>query len=217
MSSRFFRTFAVKIQETMSTFYTILASIIGPIIGIAVYIIIENRRTAKKKVKKAADTMLDDISYIQEIQHLSGKTGLMVWHQYDILLAARPFFWEVMVDYAAYMESADLNNIDSLTITEEPGDSAIELAHVYNQAKGGLKNFDRLTKERASLGISGHSLTLNEKVKIVWFNQTRVIRIFTPLNDETLITKYAETLIRRTFGTEDAMKLAKPVPKEQKS
>ena len=201
----------------MSTFYTILASIIGPIIGIAVYIIIENRRTAKKKVKKAADTMLDDISYIQEIQHLSGKTGLMMWHQYDILLAARPFFWEVMVDYAAYMESADLNNIDSLTITEEPGDSAIELAHVYNQAKGGLKNFDRLTKERASLGISGHSLTLNEKVKIVWFNQTRVIRIFTPLNDETLITKYAETLIRRTFGTEDTMKLAKPVPKEQKS
>ena len=99
----------------MSTFYTILASIIGPIIGITVYIIIENRRTAKKKIKKATDTMLDDISYIQEIQHLSAKTGFVVWHQYDIMLAARPFFWEVMVDYAAYMESADLNNIDSLT------------------------------------------------------------------------------------------------------
>lgn len=199
----------------MSTFYTILASIIGPIIGITVYIIIENRRTAKKKIKKATDTMLDDISYIQEIQHLSAKTGFVVWHQYDIMLAARPFFWEVMVDYAAYMESADLNNIDSLTITEEPGDSATELAHVYNQSKGGLKNFDKLAKEKASLGIAGHSRTLNEKVKIVWFNQTRVIRIFTPLNDETLITRYAETLIRRTFGTEDAMKLAKPVPKEQ--
>ena len=77
----------------MSTFYTILASIIGPIIGITVYIIIENRRTAKKKVKKATDTMLDDISYIQEIQHLSAKTGFVVWHQYDIMLAARPFFW----------------------------------------------------------------------------------------------------------------------------
>ncbi len=201
----------------MSTFYTILASIIGPIIGITVYIIIENRRTAKKKVKKATDTMLDDISYIQEIQHLSAKTGFVVWHQYDIMLAARPFFWEVMVDYAAYMESADLNNIDSLTITEEPGDSATELAHVYNQSKGGLKNFDKLAEEKASLGIAGHSRTLNEKVKIVWFNQTRVIRIFTPLNDEPLITRYAETLIRRTFGTEDAMKLAKPVPKEQQS
>ena len=199
----------------MSTFYTILASIIGPIIGIAVYIIIENRRTAKKKVKKAADTMLDDISYIQEIQHLSGQIGFVLWQQYDILLAARPYFWEAIVDYAAYMESADLNNIDSLTITEKPGDSAIELAHVYNQAKGGLKNFDRLTAEKASLGIAGHSRTLNEKVKIVWFNQTRVLRLFTPLNDETLITRYAETLIRRTFGTEDTMKLAKPVPKEQ--
>ena len=161
--------------------------------------------------------MLDDISYIQEIQHLSGQIGFVLWQQYDILLAARPYFWEAIVDYAAYMESADLNNIDSLTITEKPGDSAIKLAHVYNQAKGGLKNLDKLAEENASLGIAGHSRTLNEKVKIVWFNQTRVIRIFTPLNDETLITRYAETLIRRTFGTEDAMKLAKPVPKEQKS
>lgn len=199
----------------MSTFYTVLAYLIGPIIGIIVYILIERKRTAKKKAEKAADTMLDDISYIQEMQHLSGKTGFMLWQQYDILLAAQPFFWEQIVDYAAYMETADINNIDSLTTTEIPGEPATELAHVYNQAKGGLKNLDKLAEEKASLGIAGHSRTLNEKVKIVWFNQTRVIRIFTPLNDETLITKYAETLIRRTFGTEDAMKLAKPVPKEQ--
>ena len=201
----------------MSTFYTILASTIGPIIGIIVYILIERRRSAKKKATKAADTMLDDISYIQEIQHLSGKSGFVLWQQYDILIAARPFFWEQIVDCAAYMETADINNIDSLTITEIPGEPATELAHVYNQSKGGLKSFDKLTAEKASLGIAGHSRTLNEKVKIVWFNQTRVIRIFTPLNDETLITRYAETLIRRTFGTEDAMKLAKPVPKDQNS
>jgi uncharacterized caspase-like protein len=87
----------------------------------------------------------------------------MVWHQYDILLAARPFFWEMMVDYAAYMESADLNNIDSLTITEEPGDSAIELAHVYNQSKGGLKNFDKLAEEKA-VGLffyAGHGIQVD--------------------------------------------------------
>ena len=65
-----------------------------------------------------------------------------------------------------------------------------------------------------SLSIAGHSRTLNDSVKIVWFNQTRVLRVFTLFNDETLITKYVETLIRRTFGTPDAMKLAKPITKE---
>ena len=36
----------------------------------------------------------------------------------------------------------------------------------------------------------------------------------TMLDDEVLIKKYVETVIRRTFGTKDAMKLAKPIPKE---
>ena len=79
------------------------------------------------------------------------------------------------------------------------------------QSKVGLKNFDKLTEEKSTLSIAGHSRTLNESIKIVWFNQTRVLRLFTLINDETLITKYVETVIRRTFGTENAMKLAKPV------
>lgn len=51
-------------------------------------------------------------------------------------------------------------------------------------------------------------------MKIVWFNQTQVLRFFTIVDDETLIKKYIETVIRRTFGTNDAMKLAKPIPKQ---
>ena len=62
------------------------------------------------------------------------------------------------------------------------------------------------------LAIGGISRTLKMPVKIVWFNQTRVLRFFTPVDDEMLLTKYIETVIRRTFGTKDAMKLAKPVP-----
>ena len=62
------------------------------------------------------------------------------------------------------------------------------------------------------LAIGGISRTLMMPVKIVWFNQTRVLRFFTPVDDEILLTKYIETVIRRTFGTKDAMKLAKPVP-----
>ena len=66
----------------------------------------------------------------------------------------------------------------------------------------------------AFLSIAGHSRTLNDSVKIVWYNQTRALRVFTHINDDVLITKYVETLVRRTFGTKDAMKLAKPVTKE---
>lgn len=49
-------------------------------------------------------------------------------------------------------------------------------------------------------------------MKIVWFNQTKILRFFTIIDDDTLIKKYAETVVRRTFGTPDAMKLAKPIP-----
>lgn len=168
----------------MELFYKVLAVIIGPVVGIIVYVIIEGKRNAKTKAIAAneAETMLDDISYIQEMKHLYGKVGFVLWQQYDILLASQHYGWETMVDWAAYMESAD------------------------------IENFERLTEENGSLSIAGYSRTLNDSVKIVWFNQTRMLRVFTHINDETLITKYVETFIRRTFGTTDAMKLAKPVP-----
>ena len=68
-----------------------------------------------------------------------------------------------------------------------------------------------LAEEAGALGIGGMSKIVGGPVKIVWINQTRVIRIFTPANDEDLLTRYAESVIRRNFGTADAMKKGKPV------
>lgn len=162
----------------------------------------------RQKKRMVTESFIDDDSYIESIQHLSGKVGIWVWQQYDILLAAQPYGWETMVDLAAYLETADINPIDSLTVSDMPSYSPVELIHVYNQSKVGLKNFDKLNEERGVLSIAGHSRTLNDDVKIVWFNQSRGLRLFTRSNDETLVSKYVETLIRRTFGTPDAMKLA---------
>ena len=196
----------------METFYQVLAAIIGLVVGILVYGLIEGKRNAKKEAKavKETETMLDDTSYIQEIKHLYGNVGIAFWKQYDILLATQHYGWETMVDWAAYMESADIDKIDSIIVADLTDDTGLELAHVYNQNIVGLENFERLVEEHGILSIAGHSRTLNDSVKIVWYNQTKTLRVFTHINDEVLITKYVETLIRRTFGTQDAMKLAKP-------
>ena len=175
--------------------------------------IIYRRQQAKIKVVPVDEPMLDDVSYIREIKRQPFIWAQVTWQQYDILLAARPYWWEAMVDWAAYMETADIESIESL-IVSAPGEEDTELAQEYNQNKVGLKNFDRLTKEMGSLSIAGHSRSLNDHVKIVWYNQTNVLRVFTHISDETLVTKYVETFIRRTFGTPDAMKLAKSVPQD---
>jgi len=200
----------------MDTFFQALAAICGPLAGILAYMLIEGKRKAKTRAKddNEAETMLDDISYIQEIKHLHGNAGNVVWQQYDILLAAQHYDWETIVDWAAYMESADINMIESVIVADLAEAIGTELAHVYNQNKVGLKNFEKLKKEKARLSIYGHSHTLNSSVQIVWFNQTRVLRVITHIDDEIYITKYVETLIRRTFGTKDAMKLAKPIPQK---
>ena len=173
------------------------------------------KRKKKKQqdnIAQVAEPMIDDISYIQEIKHLSGKVGFVLWQQYDVLLATQKYGWETMVDYVAYLETADIDKIESITVADMTDESSTELVHVYNQSKVGLNKFDKLAEERGLLSIAGYSRTLKDSVKMVWFNQTRVLRLFTHIDDETLITKYVETVIRRTFGTDDAMKLAKPVP-----
>lgn len=211
-----FCNFAPQKDIIMETFFQALAAISGPVAGILAYMLIEGKRKAKTRAKadNEPETMLDDISYIQEIKHQHGNVGNVVWQQYDILLAAQHYDWWTMVDWAAYMESADINMIESVVVADLAEAIGTELVHVYNQDKVGLKNFEKLKEEQARLSIYGHSHTLNSSVQIVWFNQTRVLRVITLIDDEIYITKYVETLIRRTFGTKDAMKLAKPIPKE---
>ena len=166
----------------MSQLLSILAFAFSFFVCSAIYTIVYRRRQKKAKEELTADKpMLDDTSYIQEVQHLSGQVGFVVWQQYDILLATQPYDWWTMVDWANYMEAEELDSLDSLK------------------------------EEYGSLSIAGHSRTLNDSVQIVWFNQSRALRIFTHIDDEAVITRYAETLIRRAFGTPDAMRPAKPV------
>ena len=149
------------------------------------------------------EEMIDDISFIREIKHTKGK-----WQQYDVLLEARGYGWDAMVDWATYMEHADLDNISTITTSAMANMPETELIDYYRKSQGSIKEFDKLSAEQGVLAIGGISRVLKAPVKIVWFNQTRVLRLFTPIDDEELLTRYIETVIRRTFGTEDAMKRA---------
>ena len=155
------------------------------------------------------ERIIDDVSYVRQIQHRVNAP----WHRYDILLEARPYGWETAVDWADYLSGADIGNLGTLTVFD-PGRGEAEMIDAYHKSGDSISAMPGLKEERSGLAIGGFSRVLGSLVKFVWFNQTRTITIYTAFNDEDRVLRYAETAIRRTFGTDDAMLLAKPVPKE---
>ena len=122
--------------------------------------------------------------------------------------------WETAVDWAAYMESNDITDISTLC-TGTIGLESIEYISEYQKAGVSIKEFDKLSVEYGFLSLGGVSIELKAPIRITWYNQTNVLQFDTWLfMDDTLMRRYVETVIRRSFGTEDAMKLAKPVPEE---
>ncbi len=150
---------------------------------------------------------LSDIAYVREIRH--GMCG--PWHQYDVLLDARPYGWAMMVDWAAYMDGADLAPLGTVSVADL-GSGDRELIDSYRAHDGQLQLMPELEAERGMLGIGGSSKVLRDLVKIVWINQTRTLRLFTTQDHGARIEPYVETVVRRTFGTPDAMKRGKKRP-----
>ena len=150
---------------------------------------------------------LDDVSFIEKTHHTTAGP----WQQYDYLLASRAYGWDYMVSQADYMAQADLENIVTVTVAELANAKETELVSLYQANGNRIAVMQALAQERGQLAVGGMSRALGLcPVKIVWFNQTRVLRVFSIQDDEELMLRYAETMIRRSFGTPDSMKLAKP-------
>ena len=116
-----------------------------------------------------------------------------------------------MIKWADYMADADLDNISQVT-TGDLGEEEKEITESYVRNNKKCFNLSELATEKGVLSIAGISKVLGAPMKIVWINQTNTLRFFSIIDNETLIRKYAETVVRRTFGTENAMKLGKPIP-----
>ena len=167
-------------------------------------------QSTTKAAEIPASEYLDDITFIREIKHITAGP----WHQYDVLLAARGYGWDMMKDWADDMSDADLEHISQVT-TGSLGVQEKDITKSYTDNGGKCKNTPELNLEMGILSVAGMSKTLRAPMKIVWINQTQVLRFFTLVEDELLIKKYVETTIRRTFGTDNAMKLGKPIPEGQ--
>ena len=168
----------------------------------------ESLLEAHLKEKRAAE-YLDDVTYIREMKH----TAADPWHQYDVLLEARGYGWDMMKDWADYMIGTDLQAVSQVAVGAM-GAAERDVTASFMQSGRACKQTPELGYEAGMLSVAGMSQVLQAPLKMVWFNQTRVLRFFTPLDDENRMLKYVETAVRRTFGTENAMKLGKPIPAE---
>ena len=158
------------------------------------------------KKKNKPEYEIDDLSYIQEMAH--SKLGN--WEQYDVLLAARGYGWDTILDWADYMAQEDVDNISKAAFSVMPGMGEKDFLSEYKQS-GSFSQTGVLKNEYGLLTIGGMSKRLRAPVQIIWLNQTRSLRFFTIVKDEVLMTRYIETMIRKTFNTPDEMKLAKPI------
>ena len=167
-------------------------------------------RNPQEVASLPADEYLDDMTFIRDIKHIQAGS----WHQYDVLLAARGYGWDIMIDWADYMSVSDLEHISQVT-TGYMGTQEKDITESYNKSNRKCAETQELNTEMGVLSIAGISKTLKAPMKIVWINQTQVLRFFTLVDNDLLIKKYVETVARRTFGTENAMKLGKPIPDGQ--
>ena len=161
------------------------------------------------------EPLIDDVTYIKDAVHITAG----FWQQYDFLLAAQGYGWDYMVSLADYIVSNDFepNSMGTITVAELANMPEQELIEEFKKEKcGTLKEFTQLKYERGVLCVGGISKAVRAPAKIVLFNQTRILRIFSLNPDEQLMIKYAESLIRQNLNTDDAMKLAKPIPEQEK-
>ena len=149
---------------------------------------------------------IDDMSYIADMKHVQSGD----WHQYDVKLAARGYGWADIISWADYMAGADLAHISKVSRAEIVGAEEKDILDDYRNA-GSFKGSPVVREEGGVLSVGGMSKAVGGPVQVIWFNQSQYLRFFTTTGNEDLMTRYVETMIRRSFNTPDALKLARPV------
>ena len=161
-------------------------------------------------MKTDNEEYLDDITFIKDMKHSANGP----FHQYDVLLDAQKYGWDYMIDTADYLAGADLRSVTEVR-TGDLGSQGMDITGSYHEHGDKFRDTPQLKVERGFLSVAGDSAAIEAPVKVMWVNQTRAMRLYTLKEDEMLVRKYIETLIRRSFGSDDAMKLGKNAAEQE--
>ena len=164
----------------------------------------------KKKFKKknkhreeyADSGYPESASIIRSISH----TQVGYLHKYDVTIAARGYYWGTVCRWADYIAEHDLEQISQvIVIPFDMQEKDITTSYINSDKK--CVKTPELKNDMQGLSFEGISKTIKSPMKIIWFNQTNILRFITLIDDDSLIRKYIETVICCTFGTKNAMKL----------
>lgn len=167
------------------------------------------KRIFKKKDANnhSSSSYPDNTSLIKSIKHIQTDS----WHTYDVTIAAKGYYWGTLCRWADYIAESDLEQISQvIDISLDTQEKDITTSYINNNRK--CVDTPELKMIGGGLLLAGISKTLKSPMKIVWFNQTNVLRFVTLIDDDLLIRKYIETVICCTFGTDNAMKLGQTIP-----
>lgn len=215
----------ILLADGMTGLQRVVAMLVCLLFGAAFWLLFWRgfcRKYGKKESKPQPKARSVDAPTVPECEYLDDSTFIKTmihaaageWQQYDVVLDARGYGWDTMKEWADYMAVADLEHISQVE-AGILGEKKQDVTQSYADHGGKCQQTPELNTEQGMLSIAGFSKVLKGPVKIVWMNQTQKLRFFTLTDDELLLRKYVETVIRRTFGTKDAMKAGKPKPAAQ--
>ncbi len=151
------------------------------------------------------DKMLDDTSYITDMSVIHAGDKFV----YTFRLTSG-YGWEYIRNSVDYLFTQDLEK-STVKLSVGGFDNFTNITQNYLEGKKTGKDSSDWTRERSCAIILGKSKSLHGFVNVFFYNQTQIIKLILPLENKKIATAYIETLIRRSFGTPDQLKLAKPI------
>ena len=152
---------------------------------------------------------LNDTSFITDVS--TSQNGKFSSYVFRI---TKGYDWEYICSSVDYLFSSDLDKEHSSIMVLDNGD----YTDITKEYLKGIKTGNPppiWTREHGGVNITGKSKALKNFVSIFLYNQNQYLEFKFSLANEKVATAYIETLIRRSFGTRDQLKLAKPIaPKE---
>ena len=155
---------------------------------------------------KLPDEMLEDTSFITGVSVVSTDKQCL----YTLRLTSG-YGWDYIRDSVDYLVARDLEE-KSINISVGNFDAYTDITQSYLKGRKTGKASSEWGIERNCAKIFGKSKSLKSFVSVFFYNQTQVVKLILPIENKIIATAYIETLIRRSFGTPDQLKLAKPIP-----